>query len=274
MSRRCSACKDGIRKPMAFSMAFQPIVDTVAGRVYAYEALVRGPSGESSETVLSQVNEHNLYEFDQSCRIQAITLASKVGLVHTGACLAINFLPGAVYSPAACIRLTLNTAEECSFPADRLIFEVSEKEHVNDPDHLQSIADEYSKHGFRMALDDFGAGFANLNLLSNLAVDILKIDMSMIRELHLRPRAQLIVSSLVTLCNALRIDVIAEGVETIEEYAMLRACGVRLVQGYLIAKPEFEALPAFVLPSIAKASVIGALPRVIRGLQVIQTSAA
>ena len=273
MGQKCGACKNGIQKPMAFSMAFQPIVDIVERRVYAYEALVRGPLGEPSITVLSQVNELNLYEFDQSCRIQAITMAANLGLVETGACLAINFLPGAVYSPAACIRVTLNAAEKVNFPSDRLIFEVSEREHVTDPAQLQAIADEYSRHGFRMALDDFGAGFANMNLLADLSIDIVKIDMALIRNINIRPKAQMIVASLAALGKSLRADVVAEGVETEEEYAMVRACGVRLIQGYLLAKPAFEALPAFTLPTVGESTVFSMLPRSSRGLHIIHSAA-
>ena len=98
LTGKCVACKDGITRPMDFSMAFQPIVDVETGRAFAYEALVRGPHGEPAMTVLSQVNEENRYAFDQSCRVQAISVASRLGLPDTGAFLAINFLPGAVYT--------------------------------------------------------------------------------------------------------------------------------------------------------------------------------
>src|SRR5207247_527599 len=83
----------------------QPIVDIVDGTAFAYEALVRGPSGEGAWSVLSQVSEANRYAFDQQCRVKAIETATRVGLVGTGARLSINFLPNAVYSPAACMEL-------------------------------------------------------------------------------------------------------------------------------------------------------------------------
>ena len=234
---------------MQFSMAFQPIVDISTRRVYAYEALVRGPQGQGAGTVLSQVNEDNLYAFDQSCRVQAITLASQLGLAKDGALLSINFLPGAVYSPAACIQLTLKTARELNFPLDRLIFEITEGEKVKDPKHLEAIAKEYNKHGFKIAIDDFGAGFANLLLLADLSADIVKLDMTLTRNLHLRKKARAIVCSLVGLCKSLGITLIAEGVETAEEYAALEDCGIHLMQGYLLARPAFEQLPEFTLPT-------------------------
>ena len=244
---------------MAFSMAFQPIVDVTKGTVYAYEALVRGPNGESAHSVLSQVNETNRYAFDQSCRVQAITLASGLGLVDTGAYLSINFLPGAVYSPSACIRLTLKTAEECRFPADRLIFEFTESEKVENPAHLHAIAQEYHRHGFLVGIDDFGAGFANLNLLADFPANVLKLDMELTRRLQLRPKAQAIVRSFSRICNDFGIRLIAEGVETEDEYAAVQSCGIDLMQGYLLARPAFEKLPLYMphdkVPAIAVSCV-------------------
>ncbi len=248
MQTKCNACRDGILQPMPFSMAFQPIINVVNGRVFAYEALVRGTKGEGAGTILSQVNEDNRYAFDQSCRVQAITLAERLGLTDHGAKLSINFMPGAVYSPAACIQLTLKTATAVGFPLDHLIFEITEGEEVNDPKHLQAIADEYHKHGFQIAIDDFGAGYANLNLLADLAASVLKLDMAMTRNLHLRPKARAIVSSTVALCSEIGTTVIAEGIETVEEMTALLDSGIELMQGYLFAKPAFEALPEISLP--------------------------
>lgn len=250
MPPKCSACKDGIAQPFAFSMAFQPIVDVVERRAYAYEALVRGPEGQSAMSVISQVTEESMYSFDQSCRVQALTLASTLRLAETGARLSINFLPGAVYSPAACIQLTLLTAHACNFPLDRLIFEIVESERVHDAAHLQAIAREYKRHGFSIAIDDFGAEYANLNLLAELPADVLKLDMALVRNLHLRPRAEAIVNMMVRFADSQQVDLIAEGVETVQEYIALRQCGIRYMQGYLFAKPAFEALPKFTVPEL------------------------
>ena len=233
---------------MPFSMAFQPIVNVVTSNVYAYEALVRGPNGEGAGTVLSQLTQESRYSFDQSCRVEAISLASRLGLVETGAALCINFLPNAVQNPAASIRLTVQTAREYDFPLDRLIFEVSESEQVRDPKHMQAIAREYQRHGFQIAIDDFGAGFSNLNLLADLECGIVKLDMALTRNLHRRPRSETIVRSAIRLMQELGTTVIAEGIETIQEFDLLRDCGIHLMQGYLLAKPAFEALPPVTTP--------------------------
>lgn len=245
----CGACKDGLEPPFPFSMAFQPIVDVADGKIYAYEALVRGLGGESAGAILAQVTDANRYSFDQSCRVRAIELASRLGLAATGARLSINFMPGAVYSPASCIRLTLDTANRCGFPLDQLIFEITEAERVLSHAHLRGIVDEYRRHGFHIALDDLGAGYCGLNLLADVPPDIVKLDMDLTRDLHRRPAAQAIVDSMVKLAETLQCDLVAEGIETVEEFIRLRRSGIRLMQGYLFAKPAFEALPPFAIPA-------------------------
>ncbi len=244
----CEACSDGLALSFDFSMAFQPIVDVECGRVYAYEALVRGPNGEPALDVLKQAEE-NRYAFDQMCRVKAITLAAKLGLPDRDASLSINFMPGAVYSPAACIQLTLRTAAAVDFPTDRLIFEIVESEEVRDRAHLRAIIEHYRARAFKVAIDDFGAGYSGLNLLADLPVDIVKLDMELVRDVHRRGAARAIVALMAQLTANLGSEIVAEGVETVEEYLALRACGVRLMQGYLFAHPAFEALPPFVIPS-------------------------
>ena len=92
---------------MAFSFAFQPIVDVRDQSTFAHEALVRGVQGEGALSVLQQVDDQNRYRFDQLCRVRAISTAAQLGL--TGF-LSINFLPNAVYRPDLCIRSTLEAA--------------------------------------------------------------------------------------------------------------------------------------------------------------------
>lgn len=239
----CGACLEGIEPPFPFTMAFQPVVDVERRSLFAYEALVRGPAGEGAGAVLGQVTPENRYSFDQSCRVKAIELAARLNLVATGAALSINFLPNAVYQPAACIQATLRAAKATGFPADRIMFEVTEGESVGDTDHLKAILDEYHHQGFITAIDDFGAGYAGLNLLAEFQPDILKIDMALTRGIEASPVRHAIVEGVVGICRRLGIQVIAEGIETADELACLRGLGITLVQGYLFARPEVERLP-------------------------------
>ncbi|WP_404334923.1 hypothetical protein AB2M62_14725 [Sphingomonas sp. MMS12-HWE2-04] len=97
-------------------MAFQPILDTLSGRAYAYEALVRGPDGETAAEMLAQVTPETRYAFDQQCRVAAIEQAVRAGIVATGARLAINFMPDVITAPLEDCQRTLRAARDWGFP--------------------------------------------------------------------------------------------------------------------------------------------------------------
>ncbi len=247
MAIGCQGCRDGSGFTLPFSMAFQPIVDVVSGTTFAHEALVRGPKGEGAYTVLSAVDATNRYAFDQQCRVKAIESAAKLGLPDKGAYLSINFIPSAVYEPRACIRLTLDAARQTGFPLDRMIFEFTEAEKL-DTAHLLNILRTYKAIGFKTAIDDFGAGYAGLQLLTQFQPDIVKIDMDLVRGIDASPVKRSILRHTLRLLEELAITPVCEGVETLEELRALQDLGVRLIQGYLLAKPAFESLAAPVLP--------------------------
>ena len=245
-------CRD-CRKPgheFAIAMAFQPIVDCETGKVFAYEALVRGENGESAESILAQVDERTRYAFDQQCRVAAIKGAVAAGILDTEAKLSINFLPNSVYSPLACIQLTLQTARECNLPTDRLLFELTENERMDDTEHVRKIVDTYRGMGFSTAIDDFGAGHAGLGLLARIQTDYLKIDMELIRSVDSSMSRRVIVESIVRMAKRLGVTVIAEGIETLDEWTTLRLLGIRYCQGYLFAKPCLRSLPEVELPEV------------------------
>lgn len=242
---RCADCKDGEDLGFDFVMAFQPIVDMAARRVWGYEALVRGTEGEGAGAVLGRVNHANRYRFDQACRVKAITGASQLFQApHLR--LTINFMPNAVYEPAACIRASLAAAEKVGFARERIVFEFTENERI-DVAHIGRIVAEYRRLGFMVALDDFGAGYAGLGLLADFPPDLIKIDMHLLRGIDTSPARQAIVAGIVGIARTLDIRVIAEGVETREELAVLAAAGITLFQGYLFSRPAIGALPAIAL---------------------------
>ena len=245
-SGSCLACKEGTALEFDFSMAFQPIVEARTRQVFAYEALVRGLDGSGAPSILSQVSESNRYAFDQACRVKAVELAARLAVPCY---LSINFLPNAVYQPAACIRTTLEAARRFNFPTNQIIFEVTENEHLVDKQHLKKIMVEYRKQGFKTAIDDFGAGYSGLGFLAEFQPDIIKLDMELIRNIHADRVRLAIVESVLSLCRSLDMRVIAEGVESEEEYHQLRRLGVELFQGYLFARPAFEALPSITWPA-------------------------
>ena len=242
----CSACRDGQGLGFPISMAFQPIINMNTGDIFAHEALVRGTAGESAGSLLSKLNADNLYPFDQACRITALEWAAKL---QVPAMVSINFMPNAVYKPETCIRATLEAAQRFNFPLERIIFEVTEQEQVLDIDHLTSILRAYRKQGFMTAIDDFGAGYAGLNLLADFQPDLIKLDMQLIRNIDQDSVRQILVEAALQMCRKLNIRVIAEGIESLGELHALRDMGVELFQGYLLAKPGFESLPEVNYPA-------------------------
>jgi EAL domain-containing protein (putative c-di-GMP-specific phosphodiesterase class I) len=188
----------------------QARVDLARKTVFAHEALVRGPKGEGAASVLAQVHDGNRYSFDQACRVKAIKGAKALGIQEP---ISINFLPNAIYKPEVCIRTTLEAARVHGFPLDQIIFEVTEGERIEDGPWFASILREYKRCGFKTAIDDFGAGYAGLKLLSDFQPDLVKIDMELIR-----------------------------GVETSSERDFLFDQGISLMQGYLFVRPAFRAI--------------------------------
>ena len=235
----CNRCKDLDDLDFEFTFAYQPIVDFHARAIYAHEALVRGIHGESAASILARVNDDNRYRFDQACRVKAVKGAAELNIQEF---LSINFLPNAVYQPAACIRTTFDAARQYKFPKEKIIFEVLEGEKVSDRPHLINIFEEYRRFGFQTAIDDFGSGYAGLNLLAEFQPHIVKIDMDLVRDINLSKPKQAIVEGIVHICKRLDIKVLAEGIETKAERDFLLANGITLMQGYLFCKPAFQAI--------------------------------
>ena len=245
--------------PMPITMAFQPIVDVQNGRAYAHEALVRGVGGAGAGEVLAQVTAGNRWAFDRDSRLVALHLAARLGLASPGetALVSINFMPNAADDPEHSVQPLLTAAHAAGLAPNRILFEFTEHEPV-DPAKLQVILRTYRRLGFRTAIDDFGAGYSGLNLLSRFQPDLMKLDMGLIRCIDVDRIKRTLVAHMIDMAADLGVGVIAEGVETAAEYEVLRDLGVGLMQGYLFAKPTLEALIAPRLPDRPRRSAIAA----------------
>ncbi|RZJ97307.1 MAG: EAL domain-containing protein, partial [Brevundimonas sp.] len=198
----------------------------------------------------AQVSDANRYGFDQLCRTTAIEQAAALDMTASGAALSINFLPNAVYEPRACIRATLEAALRTGLPTNAIIFEFTESEAL-DTGHLLNILRSYRAMGFRTAIDDFGAGYAGLGLLTKFQPDIVKLDMDLVRGIDADPIKRSVVRHTLELLDDLGVRPVCEGIETAAEYAVLRDLGVTLMQGYLFARPVVNALADIVWPEDA-----------------------
>ena len=118
-----------------------------------------------------------------------------------------------------------------------------------------AIFREYRRHGFRTALDDFGAGHSGLNLLAAFQPDVLKLDRALVAGIDASAARRAIVAGMAGICRELGLDLVAEGVETAAESPPCASSASTLMQGYLFARPRFEALPsasAGLIPALAE----------------------
>jgi EAL domain-containing protein (putative c-di-GMP-specific phosphodiesterase class I) len=129
--------------------------------------------------------------------------------------------------------------------ADRVVLEITERASLDGIVDVRSKLAELRKMGFRIAIDDLGAGYAGLTSFTTLEPDFVKLDMSLIRDVDTNATKQKLVSTMTSLCKELGMMVVAEGVETAGELGVLVEMGCDLLQGYLLAKPG-RPFPTFV----------------------------
>lgn len=223
-----------------FSFAFQPIVDVRNRQIVSYEALVRGPHGESSASVFAQVPRNNFQKFDEICRQKAIYLASQLKIPNN---LNLNLFAPGIYEVDLNITATFRASAHSGIPVENIIFEVIESESLTDHRNLLQYLRIIQEFGFKTAIDDFGAGYSGLKLLVQYQPNYIKLDRVLISNINDEPIKQNIFSGIRNICQSLSIDMVAEGVETVQEFHWLQEAGVNIFQGYYFARPAFEALP-------------------------------
>ncbi len=220
---------------------FQPVVECAnPASLYGYECLIRGVSagGEFIQpTEMFRLAEAAdlLFHLDRLTRLSVIRDAIKSAInVH----LFINFVPSAIYVPAHCLQTTVTAINQAGIPNDHVVFEVVESEHVRDFGHLMNILDFYRSHGFRVALDDLGAGNSSLKMLYRMRPDFIKIDTELVHDVDKDTYKARIAGNVLALSQELGIMSIAEGVERVGEWAWLRERHTDYVQGFLFGKPN------------------------------------
>jgi EAL domain-containing protein (putative c-di-GMP-specific phosphodiesterase class I) len=226
---------------------FQPIVEAAAPhRVFGREALLRGVTRQSAVLYPSYIFDvargcGMLPQVDLAARQAAIDGVLRDGV---GERVFINVSPAAVADPLATLDATMRMLALARIEPTRVVFEVVESDRLADVPAFRRALDTYREAGFRVALDDVGAGYSSLNLLHQLRPDFIKLDMELVRGVDADPVKGLIAQKIVEIATQLGIETIAEGIETPEELGWVQASGARYAQGHLIAKPNAPVLAA------------------------------
>ena len=127
-----------------------------------------------------------------------------------------------------------------------LHLEITESAYADNPNQIIHTAEELRRLGFIIEMDDFGSGYSSLNMLSQMNLDMLKLDMKFVQNEIAKPEEQSILKDIVSMAHRMHLEVVAEGVETRDQMERLQACGCDYAQGYYFSKPlpreEFEKL--------------------------------
>ncbi|MGB3683311.1 MAG: EAL domain-containing protein [Rubrobacteraceae bacterium] len=220
---------------------FQPIVEAgnPDGEVFAYECLLRGldVDGELvAPGAMFEVAEAAglMFNLDRDARIMAIRRAAEYGIESN---IFINFNPTSIYDPAYCLQGMMKAFENTKLRSEQVVFEITEGQRVKDVRHLLNIIDFYRDAGFRIALDDLGAGYSSLSLLNKLRPDFVKLDIELVRNVGTDPYGTQVAAKILELAKSLGVAVVAEGVESEEEWHWLDEHGADYLQGFLFARP-------------------------------------
>jgi EAL domain-containing protein (putative c-di-GMP-specific phosphodiesterase class I) len=217
--------------------AFQPIVSLDQNRVYAYEALVR-----TDEKALMSPNSlldaaERLGRLNDIGRGVRRRVADAIPHMAPGVLAFVNLHPEDINDPElyAC-------DSPLSRHATRVVLEMTERASLDGICDLTERMGQLRRMGFRVAVDDLGAGYAGLSSLARLEPEFIKLDMSLVRDVHLNPVKQQLVRSMTGLARSLGLGAVAEGVETLEELDCLVEAGLDLFQGYYFARPDRQLI--------------------------------
>ncbi len=230
-SREGRARLEAVLEAGQLTVALQPIVRLRDGAVVGYEALARFPVEYDLSTGrwFEEAARHGM-------SIQLELAAAQVALrqlarIPADAYLAINVSPETACSDGLASMLE-------AYDTRRLVLEITEHTPVEDYGRLNARLSALQALGVRIAVDDTGAGFSSLRHVLRLAPDIIKLDSTLVREVDQRPRMQVLITALLTFARGTQAELVAEGVETVEQLETLKALGVPYAQGYHLGHPQ------------------------------------
>ena len=223
---------------------FQPIVSLADGEPLGYEALARGPAGSPlhmpTDLFEAAARCKLLPALEHVCREVAIQQAR---MLAPGQQLFLNVTPEVINDPEFRNGRTKQVVLHHGLIPEQVAFEITERTAISDFGNFTRALHHYRRQGYCIAVDDAGAGYSSLQAIAELYPDFIKLDMSIVRDIHNNPFKIAILEALVNLAAAMNSKIIAEGVETEDELTTVMKLGVGYAQGYLLARPANPAAP-------------------------------
>ena len=263
-SQECEAGLRHVLERRQLAFVFQPIVDLSRSTLFGYEALMRGPAGTPLE------KPDDLLRIAKQCGLAStLEVDAAKGAIEAFAALQLQ---GKLFINLSAPLITdfgregggglIRCAVDAGLAPSRLILELTEHERVEDVDCLQAAFAALAGQGVGLALDDFGDGRSSLRLWAQLKPQMVKLDKFFVRQIHRDSRNVEVVRAILRLCAAFGTPLVAEGVEGVEELAVLRDLGCHFGQGYLFGRPAAhpETAVAAAACEVLNSSKISVLP--------------
>ena len=231
--------KNEVELPNPLATVLQPIFE-IHGEtrsLHAVECLTRGPRGsaiEQAPPLFEFVREHGLeFPMDRAC----VTRALRTAAVCSDARVAINVHPTTLADERDFVRFLIHHSIDCGIDLSRLIVEIGEQTPARDDRQFQRNVCRLRNYGVHIAVDDVGFGHSNYKAILDCRPEYLKIDRYFVQHVSDDPARRAVIRSICDLANFFGAVVVAEGVETMEDDAVLRDMGIRLFQGFLYGRP-------------------------------------
>ncbi|MBP2625303.1 MAG: diguanylate cyclase/phosphodiesterase with domain containing protein [Firmicutes bacterium] len=232
-----------ILKSKDIKAIFQPIVSLVDGEVFGYEALSRGPKGsllERPDVLFPAAEQFNkVWELEFLCRSKAFARAN--GLPKDKM-LFVNVDPKIINDPRFQKGVTLDMLAHYQIDASNIIFEITEKNSIEDYKSFRKVLDNYTSQGYKIAIDDTGSGYSGLKLLAETRPQFIKIDMDLVRNIDKDAFKKGLMKAFYEFSVVANMKMIAEGIETFDELNTLINIGIPYGQGYLLQRPAAQFL--------------------------------
>jgi len=230
---------DRIIRNESLTPLFQPIVDGTTQAIFGYEALIRGPEDSPLHSPIdlfeTATSSGRLAELDFLCRKLSIEAFSEQDLAGK---LFLNIMPASMLDANFREGLTAGFLAGAGLSPERVVIELTEHVPVEDYDLMRAAVAHYRTMGLQVALDDLGAKYSNLRQWVELRPEFVKIDRHFIKKIHKHPSKRKFLESIIKVARNVDCTIIAEGIESADEYHCLRDMQCDLMQGYYFARPD------------------------------------